>query len=31
MICLLDTELTDLLNPELLSLGLVTLNGSQHR
>lgn len=26
----LDTEFTDLLNPELLSLGLVTLDGREH-
>lgn len=30
MIVFLDTEFTDLLNPELLSLGLVTLDGREH-
>ena len=30
MIVFLDTEFTDLLNPELLSLGLVTLDGRVH-
>lgn len=30
MIIFLDTEFTDLLNPELLSLGLVTLDGPEH-
>lgn len=30
MIIFLDTEFTDLLNPELLSLGLVTLDGREH-
>lgn len=30
MLVFLDTEFTDLLNPELLSLGLVTLDGREH-
>jgi len=30
MIVFLDTEFTDLLNPQLLSLGLVTLDGREH-
>lgn len=30
MLIFLDTEFTDFLNPELLSLGLVTLNGREH-
>ena len=30
MIIFLDTEFTDLLHPELLSLGLVTLDGREH-
>lgn len=30
MLIFLDTEFTDLLNPELLSLGLVTLDGREH-
>ena len=30
MIVFLDTEFTDLLNPELLSVGLVTLDGREH-
>jgi hypothetical protein len=30
MLLFLDTEFTDLLNPELLSLGLVTLDGREH-
>ena len=30
MIVFLDTEFTDLLHPELLSLGLVTLDGREH-
>lgn len=30
MICFLDTEFTDLLAPELLSIGLVTLDGQEH-
>ena len=30
MIVFLDTEFTDLLNPELLSLGLVTQDGREH-
>jgi hypothetical protein len=30
MLVFLDTEFTDLLNPELLSLGLVTLDGLEH-
>ncbi len=30
MIIFIDTEFTDLLNPELLSLGLVTLDGREH-
>lgn len=29
-LCFLDTEFTDLLHPELLSLGLVTLAGHEH-
>jgi hypothetical protein len=29
-LCFLDTEFTDLLQPELLSLGLVTLGGREH-
>lgn len=30
MLVFLDTEFTDLLSPELLSLGLVTLDGREH-
>ena len=30
MFVLLDSELTDLLHPELLSFGLVTLDGREH-
>lgn len=30
MLVFLDTEFTDLLNPELLSIGLVTLDGREH-
>jgi hypothetical protein len=30
MIAVLDTEFTDLLGPELLSLGLVTIDGREH-
>ena len=30
MLVFLDTEFTDLLNPELLSLGLATLDGREH-
>lgn len=30
MLVFLDTEFSDLLNPELLSLGLVTLDGCEH-
>lgn len=30
MIVFLDTEFTDLLNPELLSLGLIALDGREH-
>lgn len=30
MLVFLDTEFTDILNPELLSLGLVTLDGREH-
>ncbi len=30
MIVFIDTEFTDLLNPELLSIGLVTLDGREH-
>jgi hypothetical protein len=30
LFCFLDTEFTDLLHPELLSLGLVTLGGREH-
>jgi hypothetical protein len=30
MIAFLDTEFTDLLHPELLSLGIVTLDGREH-
>lgn len=30
MLIFLDTEFTDFLNPELLSLGLVTLDGREH-
>jgi hypothetical protein len=30
MLIFLDTEFTDLLNPQLLSLGLVTLDGREH-
>lgn len=30
MICVLDTEFTDLIEPELLSVGMITLDGREH-